>query len=242
MAALESYWVYKHAWRGAGSFYQKGDHVPTTRVGPPSLSNALSLVAAWETWCMPRPQPVDPKVIPELGEWNLEKHYPPGFESPTFPKGDNIPIYAARRESTLVGHPDPNQGNLWRLLHNTMGEMSKSYLKYAHAFAVSHSRSPTEYYSWDKFLEDFQNVNPEDLSWSPPGDFDDRFYYYPSYIPLTMDLSRVELQTTTEEAEIAKCQKHMLSDFPNRECRLIPEAAQLGNRGRKRSAIWWVSW
>ena len=38
MAALESYWTYKHACRGAGFYYRKGDHVPSTKVGPPSLS------------------------------------------------------------------------------------------------------------------------------------------------------------------------------------------------------------
>ena len=48
--ALESYWAYRHAWKGAGFCYGKGDHVPSTRMGPPSLSNALSLVATWETW------------------------------------------------------------------------------------------------------------------------------------------------------------------------------------------------
>ena len=97
-------------------------------------------------------------------------------------------------------------------------------------------KSRTEYYSWDKFLEVFQNLNPEDLSWGPPVDFDDRFYYYPAYVLLTMDLSSFPLQTTTEEADIAKCSAYMLSDFPNMECRLLAEDAELGNRGRKRTS------
>ena len=49
MMGLETYWVYKHAWRGAGFYYRKGDHVPITKIGPSSLANALSLVAFWET-------------------------------------------------------------------------------------------------------------------------------------------------------------------------------------------------
>ena len=44
MIGLETYWAYKHAWRGAGYYYRKGDHVPVTRTGTSSLANALSLV------------------------------------------------------------------------------------------------------------------------------------------------------------------------------------------------------
>ena len=59
---------------------------------------------------MPRPQPVDLRVILDLAVWNLEMHYLGGFESPTFPKDVNrIPIYAAKRESTPIGHLDPNE-------------------------------------------------------------------------------------------------------------------------------------
>ena len=32
MIGLETYWAYKHAWRGAGYLYRKGDHLPATKV------------------------------------------------------------------------------------------------------------------------------------------------------------------------------------------------------------------
>ena len=37
MIGLETYWIYKHAWRGAGFYDRKG-----TKAGSPSLANALS--------------------------------------------------------------------------------------------------------------------------------------------------------------------------------------------------------
>ena len=42
MIGLENHWAYKHAWRGAGYYYRKGDHVPATKGGTSSLANALS--------------------------------------------------------------------------------------------------------------------------------------------------------------------------------------------------------
>ena len=53
-----------------------------------------------------------------LGSVELEMHYLGGFERPTFPKGVNIiPIYAAKRESTPIGHLDPNENNVETALH-----------------------------------------------------------------------------------------------------------------------------
>ena len=49
MIGLETYWAYKHAWRGAGYYYRKGDHQPLTKGGAPYLANALSIV---ESGCL----------------------------------------------------------------------------------------------------------------------------------------------------------------------------------------------
>ena len=92
MIGLETYWAYKHAWRGAGYYYRKGDHVPLTKGGSMSYANALSIVAAWETWYLPRPPPIDPILIASPDAWELDAHYPNGFEQPTFPS-KTIPIY-----------------------------------------------------------------------------------------------------------------------------------------------------
>ena len=85
MIGLETYWAYKHAWRGAGYYYRKGDHVPLAKGGTVSFANALSIVAAWETWYLPRPQPIDPVLIDSPDAWELDAHYPGGFEPHKFP-------------------------------------------------------------------------------------------------------------------------------------------------------------
>ena len=102
MIGFETYWAYKHAWRGAGYYYRKGDHVPQTKGGISSLANALSLVAVWETWYRPRSQPVDPVLITSPDAWELDAHYPDNFEQPTFPSNKSIPISMGKREATLL--------------------------------------------------------------------------------------------------------------------------------------------
>ena len=75
MIGFETYWAYKHAWRGAGYYYRKGDHIPPTKGGDVSLAKALSIVAAWETWYLPRPQPVDPVLVTSPDAWvQMESH------------------------------------------------------------------------------------------------------------------------------------------------------------------------
>ena len=83
-------------------------------------SYALSLVAAWETWFIPRPQPIDPVITANPADWELDAHYPEHFGQPTFPAGKPIPISMGRREGTLIGFLHPSQGNLWKLLYSTM--------------------------------------------------------------------------------------------------------------------------
>ena len=115
MIGLETYWAYKHAWRGAGYYYRKGDHVPRAKGGTTSFANALSIVAAWETWYLPRPQPIDPVLIDSPDAWELDAHYPSGFEPHKFPPKP-IPISMASREANLIGYISPQKGNMWRLL------------------------------------------------------------------------------------------------------------------------------
>ena len=83
MIGLETYWALKHAWRGAGYYYRKGDHQPLTKGGAPYYANALSIVASWETWYLPRPQPIHPILIESPDAWELDAHYPSGFSPPT---------------------------------------------------------------------------------------------------------------------------------------------------------------
>ena len=102
MIGLETYWAFKHAWRGAGYYYRKGDHQPLTKGGTSYYANALSIVASWETWYLPRPQPIHPVLTESPDAWELDAHYPDGFKKPTFPS-DKIPVSMATREANLIG-------------------------------------------------------------------------------------------------------------------------------------------
>ena len=232
MIGLETYWAYKHAWRGAGYYYRKGDHVPLAKGGTTSFANALSIVAAWETWYLPRPQPIDPVLIDSPDAWELDAHYLGGFEPHAFPPR-SIPISMANREANLIGYMSPEKGNMWRLLYETSHSIIQKYWKYAHHYAVQHSHTNNEYYSWDKFVEELPSLDLSGESWSPPIDFDPRFYYYSKSVNLTEDLSTEKGRQTTEEEEVGKTGSFSMNEFPSLEMKLIPEDLEL-EKGKKR--------
>ena len=78
----------------------------------------------------------------------------------------------------------------------------QKYWKYAHHYAIQHSHMNTEYYSWDKFVEELDSVDLSDVHWPPPKEFDSRFYYYSREVNLTELLSTDEGRETTEEKEV----------------------------------------
>ena len=230
MVGLETYWAFKHAWRGAGYYYHKGDHQPIVKGGAPYLANALSIVASWETWYLPRPQPIPPALIESPDAWELDAHYPAGVAPPTFPT--TIPISMAKREATLIGYLSPEQGNMWRLIYETSHKAIQDYWKYAHQHAIQHSHTIKEYYSWDKFNEDISlGIAVED--WSPPKNFDPRFYYYSKDTNVTAELSTEESRNTTEDAECVKTGSYTMNEFPSLEMRLISGDSEL-EKGKKR--------
>ena len=52
----EAIWVYKHAWRGAGAYYRKGDHLQKKKTGnTPVEFKALRMFPEWERWIVPKP-------------------------------------------------------------------------------------------------------------------------------------------------------------------------------------------
>ena len=230
MVGLETYWAFKHAWRGAGYYYHKGDHQAVVKGGAPYLANALSIVASWETWYLPRPQPIYPALIESPDAWELDAHYPVGMAPPTFPT--TIPISMAKREATLIGYITPEQGNMWRLIYETSHTAIQDYWKYAHQYAIQHSHTNKEYYSWDRFNEDI-SLGIAVENWSPPKDFDSRFYYYSKDTNVTEELSTEESRNTTEDAEFVKTGPYTMNEFPSLEMRLISEDSEL-ERGKKR--------
>ena len=190
---------------------------------PRTKGGALSLVAAWETWYLPRPQPVDQVLIVSPDAWELDAHYPDGFGQPIFPSNNAI-----------IGYLSPSKGNLWKLLYDTMNTTSQKYWKYAHHYAVQNSLTDSEYYSWDKLSEELLTVDLSDVTWTPPKQFDPRFYYYSQETNLTKQLSTEECRETTEEKEVAKTGLYSMNELPSLELKLIPDESQLTTRGRKR--------
>ena len=230
MIGLETYWAFKHAWRGAGYYYHKGDQQPLAKGGAPYLANALSIVASWETWYLPRPQPIHPAIIQAPDAWELDAHYPVGMASPTFPT--TIPISMAKREATLIGYLSPEKGNMWRLIYETSHTVIQDYWKYAHHYAIQYSHTTKEYYSWDSFNEDIsRGVDVE--NWNPPKDFDSRFYYYSKDTNVTEGLSTETSRNTTEDEEFAKTGAYTMNEFPSLEMKLISEDSEL-EKGKKR--------
>ena len=100
-------------------------------------------------------------------DWELDVHYPEDFGEPTFPADKNMPISMARREGTLIGFLHPSQGNLWKLLYNTMNPTIQLYWKYAHEHSDKNSLTTEDYYSWEKFTEDFNNLDLREVPWIP---------------------------------------------------------------------------
>ena len=57
MNNMELMWIYRHAWRGAGLYYRKGDHVVTQESQgdkPSSMFKAMTMYPVWDKWIMPR--------------------------------------------------------------------------------------------------------------------------------------------------------------------------------------------
>ena len=217
-------------WRGAGYYYRKGDHHPQAKGGPPYLANALSIVASWETWYLPRPQPIHPMLIASPDAWELDAHYPVGLAPPTFPTA--IPISMAKREASLIGYISPERGDMWRLIYETSHKAIQDYWKYAHHYAVQHSHTFKEYYSWDRFNEDI-SLEVVVENWNPPKNFDSRFYYYSKDVNMTEELSTEASRNTTEDAEFAKTGPYTMNEFPSLELKLISEDLEL-EKGKKR--------
>ena len=174
-------------------------------------------MAAWETWFLPRPQPIDPVLVMDPTVWELDAHYPENCGQPTFPVGKPIPISMAKREGTLIGFLQPSKGNLWKLLYDTMNSTMQLYWKYAHRYSDQHSHTNAEYYTWEKFADDLDNLNLDEVPWTPPVDYDPRFFYYCVETDLTAQLSREDLRETMEAREFAKCSSYLLNELPTLE-------------------------
>ena len=130
---------------------------------------------------------MDPVLITSPDAWELDAHHPDNFEQPTFPFDRSIPISMGKREATLIGYLSPSKGNLWKFLYDAMNTTIQQYWKYAHQYAVQNSLTNSEFYSWVKLAEELHTVDLSDVTWTPPKEFDSRFYYYLCCLPRTID-------------------------------------------------------
>ena len=77
MSTIEAMWLYKHAWRGAGLYYCKGDHLldpAETEDKRGSMCKALSMYPAWNKWIVPRCEPVDEVYYGVKGKWSITNY------------------------------------------------------------------------------------------------------------------------------------------------------------------------
>ena len=77
MYGIEALWMYKHAWRGAGLYYRRGDHQvpkPEAASKPPSMYKALSMYPVWDKWLMPRREPIAERFYSSPKKWSLSEY------------------------------------------------------------------------------------------------------------------------------------------------------------------------
>ena len=110
----------------------------------------------------------------------------------------------------------------------------RKYWAYTHHFSVQNAHSPTEYYSWDQYLDDLKDPESEGLEMTPPKDFNQRYYYYDENVALAAALSHEDLVDTDDQKEYEKCNEWRLTEMSSLEVRLTPEYSLLGSSGRKR--------
>ena len=107
----EAIWVYKHAWRGAGAYYRRGDHLQKKKTGnTPVEFKALRMFPEWERWIAPK---------------HIFEHYKEGFQPNTLPHVPGvIQAFKAYRERSKL---NPSTGNLWGCFWDSCSTKEKGF-------------------------------------------------------------------------------------------------------------------
>ena len=197
MYAIEAFWLFKHAWRGAGLYYRSGDHqVPKSETTnkPTSMYKALSMYPVWDKWLMPRCEPIAERYYNNPKKWSLSSY----DDDDCFggDAGELPPMGYVRFEYKIAEMLNYNEGNLFRLWYEMLRPDEKTFW---HVFR-SKAEQKIEY-RWDDFLADklagkISMTEPYD----PVVNFDPRFHYYDKYIDIVDGLPEV----STREKEEAK--------------------------------------
>ena len=141
MNNMELMWIYRHAWRGAGLCYRKGDHVVTQESQgdkPSSMFKAMTMYPAWDKWIMPRCDAIPQRYIDDPERWNLSD-----IDDVRAPQ-EIPPLGRVRWEHLLLDQLSHEQGNLFRLWYEDSEPYERSFW---HAFM--HRASLKQEYRWE---------------------------------------------------------------------------------------------
>ena len=189
----EAYWIFKHAWRGVGAYYQKGDHIQKKKTGNvPVEFKALKMFPDWERWITPRPTFLSDQLLKEAatleekGETknrvkrhNVFDHYHEDFQPHTLP---NPPmVIQSFKEYKQRSHLDPKRGNLWGCFWDACSVKEKGFWEEA----LTHNKiysliDDSKVYHPINFGEDHPDYRPtgDEMPKDRPKDNDQRFSYH----------------------------------------------------------------
>ena len=188
MYGIEAFWIYKHAWRGAGLYYRSGDHqVPKSETTnkPTSMYKALSMYPVWDKWLMPRCEPIAERFYNDPKKWSISAYDDDdcfGGDATELP-----PLGYARFEYKISEELKFREGNLFKLWYELLRPDEKTFW---HTF-MKKAQQKIEY-RWDDFLADKKEGKISiGEPYDPVVNFDPRFHYYDTYEDTVADLPQV---------------------------------------------------
>ena len=197
MYGIEAFWLYKHAWRGAGLYYRSGDHqVPKSETmnKPSSMYKGFNMYPVWDKWLMPRCEPIAERFYNDPKKWSLSSY----DDNDCF--GGDIndlpPMGYIQFEYKIAESLDYRLGNLFKLWYEMLRKDEKTYWHLSRAKAEQRIE-----YKWDDFITDKKAGNlPAEDQYEPVVSFDQRFHYYDAFKDTVEDLPDV----STRDQEEAK--------------------------------------
>ena len=189
----EAIWVYKHAWRGAGAYCRKGDHIQKKKTGnSPVEFKAMRMFPEWERWIVPKPTFLAEQLLKEAAalesqgepknrvkKHNIFEHYKEDFLPHELP---NVPaVIQAFKEYKGRVALDPSENNLLGCFWDSCSTKEKGFWMTALLHHAQYSfTDDARVYHAIKFGEDFPNYrpSPDDMPDDKPRDNAQRFSYY----------------------------------------------------------------
>ena len=197
MYNIEALWLYKHAWRGAGLYYRKGDHqVPKAENAnkPSSMYKALNMYPVWDKWLMPRCEPIAERFYNDPNKWSLSR-----YDDDDCFGGDinDLPILGyVQYEYKILESLDYRKGNLFKLWYEALRPDERIYWHVSRAKAEQKVE-----YRWDDFIADKRAGKlPADDQYEAVVNFDRRFHYYDKFV----DVVELLPDSSTKDQEEAK--------------------------------------